>query len=167
MPSPRKNRTVPSNKPVGRPHGLTPEVGDKIVLAIRTGVPITVAAQTQGVGRSTFFDWMRRGEVFGEEPFREFSDRVRRAEAEAHTVLVGVVRTAAAGAGNWQAAMAYLKMRWPDHYAERIEHTGPGGGPIAMEIAQALEGLTDDELAGIEQWLAAGTRGTGTRTDQG
>jgi transposase len=156
-----------ASRTVGRPSLYNEELAKNIVLMVRTGTPLTVAAQSQGIGRSTFFDWMRRGEVLGEDPFVEFSDRVRRAEAESHTVLVGVVRESAVQRGNWQAAMAMLRMRWPEHYAERIEHSGPGGGPIAMEIAQALEGLKDDELASIERFLAESAARGPAPADQG
>jgi len=132
-----------------------PGIQGRIVAAVRSGIPLEVAAQSQGIGVSTFFSWMKRGEGETEGIYREFMEAVRQAEAEAHMALVGTVRRAAVDKGNWQAALAYMKMRWPKHYAERYEHTGANGGPIAMEIASALEGLTEDELAGIEAHLAS------------
>lgn len=138
----------------GRNTLLTPELADKIVLHVRTGVPLEVAAQAAGIGRSTFWGWMRRGEQGAQdEPYLGFSQRVRTAEAETHMQLAAVPRNAAIQGGNWQAAQAYMRMRWSNHYAERIEHTGAAGGPIQMEIAQALESLTEDELAAIEAHL--------------
>jgi hypothetical protein len=160
-------RTAVTGTGTGRRSRLTPEVAAGIVLAVRAGDPFEVAAATQGIPRATFWDWMHRGETEGRDPYTDFSDRVRRAEAEAHTLFVGSVRRAAIDRNNWQAALAYLKMRWPNHYAERIEHTGPGGGPIALEIAQALEGLRDDELASIDRFLAEAAAGSAAEPNPG
>lgn len=149
--------------PKGRRSLFTPQVADGIVLAIRAGVPMGVAAESQGVSDKTMYDWLRagRGEPSKIDPspemleqLRDFSERVAVARAEAHVMAVGTIRQAIAK-GNWQAALAWIKLRYPQHYAERMEVTGPGGGPIAMEIAQALEGLTEDELASIEAHLAS------------
>lgn len=144
---------------MGRPTELTPEIANGIILALRTGAPIEVAAESQGVAAATFYEWVRRGE--GTHPTRpstpayaEFAERVARAKAEAHLLAVGTIR-GAINRGSWQAALAWLKMRYPKDYAERFEHTGPEGSPIAVEIAQALEGLSEEELASIEQHLAA------------
>lgn len=144
---------------MGRPTDLTPEVANGIILAIRTGVPMKVAAESQGIGASTLHEWRQRGE--GTHPERDdpqgiyadFADRVTKAKAEAHILSVGTIRRAI-NAGSWQAAVAWIKLRYPEHYAERMEHSGPGGSPIALEIAQALEGLTEEELASIERHLA-------------
>ena len=122
-----------------------------------------VAAASQGIDDKTLYDWLRagRGETSKIQPDAElmaqladFSERVAVAKAEAHVMAVGTIRQAIVK-GNWQAAVAWIKMRYPQHYAERMEVSGPGGGPIAMEIAQALEGLTEEELASIEAHLAS------------
>jgi hypothetical protein len=138
---------------------LTEEVMNGIVLAVRAGVPMKVAAASQGITETTLYDWMAAGEgrpakVQGSPLHSEFSEKVRKARAEAHVVAVGTIRTAIVR-GNWQAALAWIKMRYPEHYAERMEVSGPGGSPIAIEIAQALEGLTEEELASIEAHLSA------------
>lgn len=139
---------------MGRRTRLTPEVADSIVTAVRTGAPLQVSAQAVGIPANTFWEWMARGEgVDHDRPssplYAEFAKRVRRAESEQHLLLVGVIRTAAVNRGNWEAARAYLKMRWSNIYAERSEVSGPGGSPIALDIAGTLEGLDDDALASL------------------
>ena len=149
----------------GRNTLFTKEVADGIVLALRTGVPMKVAGSSQGISETTLYDWLAAGEgrpsrITPTPELSEFSDRVRRAKAEAHLVAVGTIRTAIIR-GNWQAALAWIKLRYPQHYAERMEVTGAGGGPVAIQIAQALEALSEDELASIEAHLAAGPIGIG------
>lgn len=140
---------------IGRQTRLTPEVADAIVTAVRSGAPLQVSAQAVGINPRTFWEWMARGE--GKDPrgrgstelYAQFAQKVRRAESEQHLLLVGVIRTAAVTKGNWEAARAYLKMRFTDIYAERSEISGPGGSPIALDIAGTLEGLDDDALASL------------------
>ena len=148
---------------MGRPTELTPDVANGIILALRTGVPIEVACESQGVAPATFYEWLRRGE--GTHPTRpstpqyaDFAEKVRRAKAEAHLLAVGTIRGAIAR-GNWQAAIAWIRMRYPKDYAERVEVSGPAGSPIAIEVAQALERLTEEELASIESYLDGAARG--------
>ena len=59
-------------------------------------------------------------------------------------------KNAETGKGNATLTVFGLKNMAPDDWAERIEHTGAGGGPITV----AAVDLTDDELAAI----AAGRR---------
>jgi hypothetical protein len=150
---------------MARPTKLTPEIADGIVLAVKTGAPLAVAAQAMGISPATFFDWMAAGEgrpskVRGGPRYSEFSDRVRRAEAEVHLLTIGTVRTAVVG-GNWKAAQAWMRMRWANHYAERTEVSGPDGGAIPLEIAGILGGMTDDDLTALRRRLAAEAGGGG------
>ena len=61
---------------------VSPEVRETLIEAIEGGAFDWVAAELAGIGRRTFYDWMRRGEA-GEEPFAELLTAVRRARASA------------------------------------------------------------------------------------
>ena len=155
----------------GRGTRLTSEVAEKIVTAVRSGAPLEVAAQAVGVPPGTFWEWMARGE--GRDPEREgsplyadFAERVRRAEAEAHVLTVGTIRQAV-NRGSWEAARAWLRMRWPKHYAERTEVSGPDGGAIPLEIAGVLEGLSDDDLERLARQLRAARSPGGREGEEG
>ena len=60
-----------------------------LIETIADGAFDWVAAEAAGIGRRTFYDWMRRGEA-GEQPFAELLTAVRRARASAR---VGAERT--------------------------------------------------------------------------
>lgn len=147
--------------PRGRTTRLTPEVADGIVLAVKTGAPLEVAAQSQGIPPSTFWQWMARGA--GKDPegrpatpvYVEFVERVRKAEAEIHLLTVGTIRSAITR-GSWEASRAWLRMRWANHYAERTEVSGPEGKAIPLEIVGLLEGMSDADLDRILARLRAG-----------
>ena len=61
---------------------LTTEIIDAIAERIRQGTFPYIAAQSVGVARSTFYDWIGRGES-GRKPFSELLDKVREASAAA------------------------------------------------------------------------------------
>jgi hypothetical protein len=138
---------------------LTPEIAQRIVDSIRQGAPLQVSAQAAGIPPGTFWEWMARGEGRSDRPttrlYAEFAERVRKAEAEAHLRTIGTIKTAI-DTGSWEAARAWLRMRWPQHYAERTEISGPGGSPIAVEIASLLSTLSDEELAELVARLKKG-----------
>jgi transposase-like protein len=79
----------------GRPPGsisLTDEIQRMIVTFTRAGAFASSAAEASGVSRSTYFEWMARGE--GRHPtrrgtpkLRRFAREVRRAQAEARAVV--------------------------------------------------------------------------------
>lgn len=68
---------------MGRPSLYTPEVHRSIVAAIRAGAYDWVAAEANGIDRTTFATWMRRGEREPVEPYFTFRMDVRAARAQA------------------------------------------------------------------------------------
>ena len=144
---------------MGRNTKLTKAIADAVVTAVKSGAPLEVAAQAVGVPPSTFWEWMARGEGRSDRPsspvYADFAERIRRAEAEIHILTIGTIRTAAVQRGSWEAARAWLRMRWPKHYAERTEVSGPEGGAIPVEIAGILEGMTDADLERLAAQLRA------------
>jgi hypothetical protein len=72
----------------GRATLLTPDLAQKILRYIREGAFAWIAAEANGVSRTTFWEWVARGE--GQDPDRpqtpfyaEFAAQVREAQAEA------------------------------------------------------------------------------------
>ena len=111
---------------MGRPTKLTPEVQAIIVEAIEKGNDKTVAARLAGIGESTFYAWMERGEQAKSGVFLEFREAVKKAEAEAEQHFVGVIK--AASADTWTAAAWWLERKYPERWGrkerQQIEHEG-------------------------------------------
>jgi hypothetical protein len=103
---------------MARPTKLTTAVRDKILHAIRQGNYAVVAAQYAGIGESTFYLWLQRGER-GDPLYVEFMEAVKMAEAQAEVHAVEVVNLHMAD--NWQAAMTYLERRHPARWKRRDE----------------------------------------------
>ena len=79
---------APAKHPGGRETLLTDELQARIVRSIRNGAWDWVAAEANGVGRRTVYDWLQRGE--GEHP--------ERAQTDAHVQFAHAVREARAQA---------------------------------------------------------------------
>lgn len=106
------------------PLKLTPEVQDTIARMIKVGVPIEMAAEAAGIARSTFFDWLKRGEAKGtkNKRFRDFRAAIEQARAEAEATLVTRIAKAAQN-GSWSAAAWLLERRAPERWAKPSERT--------------------------------------------
>lgn len=125
----------------GRPTKLTPKLIAALEREIRIGLPYKTACALCGLSFETFNEW-RKGnfpEQASEKICREFSDRIKIAEAEAQKVMLLAVRHASVSArpGQWQAAAWFLERRYPDEYGKRTEISGPNGGPIDVRSAVA------------------------------
>ncbi len=100
---------VPLNEPerrIGRPYAITPEVEERLILALSEGHPVTVACGVAGVGVSTCFAHAHR--------FPDFRQRITRARARGMEELGNTVYEAVkieAATGNTHGLVAYYKLR--------------------------------------------------------
>lgn len=90
----------------GRPTKLTPFLRDTIASLVQDGNTFPVAARAVGIGRTTIYDWLRRGRVAREALARgeqirktdrdclEFLETLETAEAASEVSLVQVLREA-------------------------------------------------------------------------
>lgn len=110
---------------IGRKTKLTPETQSRIVQAIRGGNYIEVAARYAGIDPVTFWNWMKRGET-GEEPFLNFFNAIKDAEALSEAEAVAQVRLASRDPKNWAAGMTWLERRFQQRWSrtDRQEHSG-------------------------------------------
>ena len=133
----------------GRPTKLDDLTAKRILDAIAAGCSRTAAAEAARVGRATLMRWLRRG-LEGEQPFRDFRDRMKKAEAEAESAMVAVIRSAAEG-GTWQAAAWWLERRRPKTYALRRE-TRDVPSPLVIGGSGSTHA---EDVAVLESLLAA------------
>lgn len=143
---------------VVRPTTLTPEIATGIVVLIENGVHPLIAAGSFGVAKSTYYDWIQRGE--GEHPSRltepayiEFAEKVRMAEYRAESTLVGL---AIAKVKTTADAVMLLERRFADRWQRREEVT-INLRREAEKIA-AETGLDADEIVAEAEAILAGRR---------
>lgn len=148
---------------MGRPTSLDQKTIDKIIATIRLGGTETAAYKSARVPASTYFLWKSQGEK-GIEPYLDFLEQLREAEAEAENRMTAVIVKAAVGTNgrppNAQAAMFWLKARrrkeWGDaqmtveavsgHTAVRVTV-----GDLTTEQLYSLSGGEEVPLLGVSE----------------
>lgn len=86
-----------------RPSKFSAAVGNAIVDDVRRGLHLATAAERHGIHRDTLHEWRRTGDKEESGLFREFSDALRRAKAEAVAGMVDVITGAAKTDPRWAA----------------------------------------------------------------
>lgn len=117
-----------------RPSKFTPELGEKVVTALRAGCYAETAAAYAGISKNTLYRWLREGERAKSGEKHEWKLHYDRALIESELVALGRIRKAAER--NWQAAAWYLERRKPHEWGRRrVEVTGADGKPVEQHAA--------------------------------
>ena len=121
----------------GRPTAYRSEFCGRVIELMAEGRSLDGCASLLGVHPDSLYEWQNR--------HREFSDAVRAGRAAATTFWEDqLLHVATGGSGNAQAIQWALRNRsraasgW-HHDAQRLEHTGPDGGPIKTVRAPPLD----------------------------
>lgn len=127
---------------------------DRVLTAIRGGVPVQTAAKLARIDVSTLNRWLARGKKARESmptsrsdrPYAEFCAEIDRVRAEWEAELVLLWRRAAQD--DWRALERMLAKGAPEHWGDRsqvqIEHSGAIETGGETSLARTL--LADDEL---------------------
>ena len=118
---------------MARPTSLDDLTAKRVIDAVAEGLPRDTAARLARIAPSTLALWLKKGRD-GLEPYSEFSDRVKDAEAQAERTLIGVIRTHAVD--TWQAAAWLLERRMPKKYA--LRRPEPQGVAVTPDEAEKL-----------------------------
>lgn len=142
---------------MGRPTKLTEEVKGRIVTAIKAGSYVETAAAFAGVGKSTFYDWLKKGATAKSGIFRELSLEIEQALAHADVRDIGIIAKAAQK-GIWQAAAWRLERKHPDQWGRR-QVIQVGNGDHMMKTTEIdLANLSDEELDTLESLMRKGAK---------
>lgn len=151
-------RQAKASKAKGKPRAKRPtpdEVIDELERYIRVGNFIDVSCEAVGIGRKTFYRWMRKGDQAKSGVHREFCDRIRAAEAQAEIMIFGKMRTASAAAGAKEEARALrwtLERRFGWKEQQRTELVVSGNDeapPVQAAILTKLPAMTPEQLAAL------------------
>lgn len=128
---------------MGRPTKLNDDVREKIVSLVRAGNYPEVAAQAAGIASRTYYEWMAKGDE-GRDPYAQFAQAVKEAQAAAESHAVTIIRKAAMD-GSWQAAAWFLERSKAERWRrkENVELTGKDGGPVKQQV------VGDDQRAEV------------------
>ena len=151
--------TTKPKHPGGRPTIYRPERGDMIADAMATGLSAEAAAARVGISARSLFNWQQ------EHP--DFLQAIQ--EGRQRALLWWEERALAMAEGKPGSAQIVtlgLKNRsraasgW--HDAQRLEHSGPDGGPVQQQVVRRLDvsTLNEEQLEALEMALLA-TMGRG------
>lgn len=128
----------------GRPTKLTPQVQQKICVAISSGNYYEAACSYAGVTYKVFRDWMKRGAKAKRGIYREFRNAVKKAEADAEVRIVAQWQRHMPE--NWQACRDFLARRYPKRWGPKDEVTlaGKKGEPLEVVITETEYVLTTE-----------------------
>lgn len=108
---------------MAEPKLLTPEVREKIVRALLTGLYVEQAVVLAGISRRTFYAWHQRGsldrEANRESVYRAFFEEVERAKTD-HERL-SLHRINRSGKTDWRAMAWVLERKYPDRWGPKAK----------------------------------------------
>ena len=136
---------------IGRPDGLTPQVEEKLLNAVRAGAYLKEAAEHAGVGERTVYGWIERADdPKAPAKFSQFAQALTRAKADAQVGAVAVIRRAMST--DWRAAAFYLERSDPKRWGRSTRHevSGRDGEPLVPQ-----RGDLDREIAKLLKQMEA------------
>lgn len=132
---------------MARPTKYSPETAKDVLDTLSLGCSRKAAAEAAGIDQDTLANWMRR--------YSDFSAAVLRTEAEVERSAVVSVRKAWM-AGDWKAAIEWLKRRRPKEWGDVTRHEIVN---MVREMARATNGDEDAAVAEAESYLKEMRRG--------
>ena len=143
---------------MARPHKLDEDKIARVVEALRAGNYMETSAAYAGISKSILYKWLADGREVRQKVAKggiasdleakqlELLDAVEKARAEAEVRNVHLIQQAAQG-GTWQAAAWFLERSHPGKWGrrEKVEMSGPDGGPITLTGLADLMRVKGDE----------------------
>lgn len=109
------------------------EITNEIAQLLEEGSNRTDACIIAGIHYDTFMEWLRG------KP--EFSEAIKRAEALCKQRNINIIQKATRK--YWTAAAWWLERKHQDEFSikQKVEHAGPNGQPLTIQIAFMLDFL--------------------------
>jgi len=136
----------------GRPSKLTEELKANLTKVIAAGNYYQAACDYVGISYSIFREWIVKGEQAKSGKYFDFSEAVKKAEAQAEIRMVQEWQKQMPE--NWQAIATFMERRYPYRWGRqdknKVELTGKDGGAIKIDspredIICKLAGLASRE----------------------
>ncbi len=116
---------------MSRPTDLTPELATALCDLVRGGLPLSKAAEHEGISYRTLCRWQKREDG----AYAGFCHSLKRARAEAQVLWVGAI---ARGEDGWQSRAWLLERSDPKNWGRRME--------VKQEVKQPKEQRTEAQL---------------------
>jgi hypothetical protein len=155
---------------MARPTKLTPELQQGIVDRIAAGNYPEFAAGSLGIGKSTYYVWMKRGRKTSRGRYREFMEAVKKAKATDQVDNVVHIKRGLKGGqlverktitrkdgtvevvekfarGEWQAGAWLLERKYPDLWGQRQTKEQAAVAAQIDELRRRIDALSREPTA--------------------
>jgi hypothetical protein len=105
-----------------------PDITAEICKHLALGMGRVDSCLLSDISYETFTRWM--------EHHNEFCEAIKKAEAKCKERNVALIQRAAVT--TWQAAAWMLERKYPEEFAQRLQHTGADGAPLNLHSAAVL-----------------------------
>jgi transposase len=151
---------------MARPTKLTPEVQEIIVSALKLGASKKKACQYAGITEKSFYEWLQRAER-DEQPYREFSEQIEKAEADHYVRALAQIETAARS-GTWQASAWKLERKYPEEWGRTIQEQKVTGHVVHAHawVERLQKGHDELDAKRVKQLPPSNGAHNGSSTDR-
>lgn len=122
-----------TENPQGRDTKLTRQRQENIAAMLEDSHSIAAVCRCNGIDRSTFYEWLQKGDAQEEGIYAEFSDRVARARGAGERELVDEIMDKAREKGDTRTMLSVLKSRYPDSWGDA--ETSDEGGTVNIHLS--------------------------------
>ena len=113
---------------------LTPELIEKMIPSIEAGNYVETVCRAHGINKSTYYDWIKKGEKRKSGIYHDFSNAVKDAEARAEERLIQEWRDKLKESPtNYKD---FLERRYSERWGKKdiIKHQGDNESPITYAV---------------------------------
>lgn len=142
---PSHNPDSDEENPQGRETTLDQELVESITSSIAEGKSVTSAVRMAGIPKSTYYNWLDRGEGEEDTIYAELLDRHVRARGLGEDYIFSTVWEIAEEEGDLATLMSILKQRYPETWGDvdRGEQAGTAQVNIHTEAPSNIDELVD------------------------
>lgn len=127
---------------MGRPTKCTRARIKRIVEGLEMGMTHALAAQYAGIGETTFYQWMYKGENGGTAIYREFREAVKAAEVANVAKCLQAIESHALK--DWKAMAWLLERRHPQAFGRAVVE-------VTVRTEGGVQSMSDEDLEA--RWL--------------
>lgn len=120
---PSHNPDTAEENPQGRDPKLTKERQEAIASMLESGHSVAAACRCNGIGQSTFYEWLDKANQQEEGIYAEFADRVARARGTGERKLVDELLEMAHEERDARTILSVVKNRYPESWGETDDGT--------------------------------------------
>ncbi|WP_226041580.1 helix-hairpin-helix domain-containing protein [Natrinema sp. DC36] len=115
----------------GRDPKLTKQRQEAIAEMLENGQSVAAACRCNGIGQTTFYEWLERADDQDEGIYADFADRVASARGAGEAKLVDDLLDIAREKGDARTVLSVLKNRYPESWGE---HDDDDAGSGSVEV---------------------------------